>query len=169
METTTVGGIEYELHEPECGECGSVMVLRFTRKYNRVFYGCGTFPTCRGTHGAHQRTGAPLGVPADQDTKRWRMNAHAAFDQLWRRRWMTRRQAYQWMQRELKLTHGEAHIGKFDVSRCMKLIHAVRKLEKEHAGREQTELELGDTEFKNPPRGIRRELLRFSKESPKGG
>lgn len=69
-------------HKLECGECGSPMVLRRSKFKSGVFYGCSTYPACTGTHSAH-RSGKPHGVPANQETRRWRRQAHAAFDTMW--------------------------------------------------------------------------------------
>lgn len=98
------------------------MVLRDSK--HGKFYGCSTFPQCRGTHGAHA-DGRPLGTPANKETKEARMRAHEAFDQLWRSGRMNRSQAYSWMQRVMSMTKDEAHIGKFSAEQCDKLIELV--------------------------------------------
>jgi len=107
-----------------CPDCGARMVLRDS-KYGK-FYGCSTFPKCRSAHRAHP-DGRPLGIPANKETKNWRIRAHAAFDQLWLLGGMNRRSAYLWMQKALNLTSKEAHIGMFDQAMCEKLIAAVEK------------------------------------------
>lgn len=102
-------------HDVTCGECGSPMRLRYTKKYERLFYGCSRFPDCTGTHGAHP-DGKPFGVPANQETKSARIRAHAAFDQLWKEKDspMKRAQAYAWMRSEL----GFQHIGELTKQEC---------------------------------------------------
>ena len=35
-----------------CPKCGSPLVLRYSPKYSRNFYGCTTYPACRGTRNA---------------------------------------------------------------------------------------------------------------------
>jgi ssDNA-binding Zn-finger/Zn-ribbon topoisomerase 1 len=62
-----------------CGECGAPMILRYSHKYSGPFYGCTTFPTCRGTHGAHA-DGAPKGIPENRETKQARIKAHRFVD-----------------------------------------------------------------------------------------
>ena len=70
-----------------CAECGVEMVLRTTKKYTykdgspRKFYGCSNWPECNGVHGAHLN-GEPLGIPADKETKQWRIKAHERFDEI---------------------------------------------------------------------------------------
>lgn len=85
-----------------------------------MFYGCIMFPRCRATHGAHP-DGAPLGVPANQETKTWRIKAHAAFDDFWHGK-MRRGEAYKWLQQKLGLSADECHIGMFNVERCKRVI-----------------------------------------------
>jgi ssDNA-binding Zn-finger/Zn-ribbon topoisomerase 1 len=88
------------------------------------FYGCEKWPDCDYTHGAHP-DGAPMGSPADKETRQARRRAHAAFDTLWQSGGMKRREAYRWMQEALGLSEDEAHIAKFDAETCEQLIDAV--------------------------------------------
>lgn len=113
--------IEFEV---QCPECGSKMRLRTSR--HGLFYGCSTFPRCKATHGAHP-DGEPLGYPADKETKQWRIRAHQEFDKLWRPDGspFTRTGAYQWMVDTLALPPEEAHIGKFSIVLCQRLIAAL--------------------------------------------
>lgn len=110
---------EYALN---CPECGSPMALRSSR-YG-LFYGCTRYPKCKGTHGAHA-DGRPLGKPANQDTKKLRMAAHAKFDQLWKSGRMNRGQAYVWLRHAMSLPSEEAHIANFDKTQCETLIQMV--------------------------------------------
>jgi hypothetical protein len=110
-----------------CPDCGSDMQLRDSRF--GPFYGCVKFPKCKATHGAHE-DGRPLGIPANAETKLWRIKAHAAFDVLWKGddefpALMRRREAYKWMQDAMGMKPDDAHIGRFDIDDCKKLIAAV--------------------------------------------
>ena len=107
-----------------CADCGAPMQLRSSR-YG-PFYGCTRFPECDGTHGAHP-DGAPLGQPADHHTRRARIQAHEAFDDLWKAGRMKRRTAYHWMQRAMHLPPERAHIGRFTAGQCYRLIRLVRQ------------------------------------------
>jgi len=100
-----------------CPECGGVMVLR-NSKFG-LFYGCRNFPDCRAAHGAHP-DGTPLGIPADKPTKVERCATHVLFDRLWRGSpaFMSRYQAYAWMQKMMGLSPEEAHIGRFTMEDC---------------------------------------------------
>lgn len=107
-----------------CADCGSPMQLRSSRF--GPFYGCTRWPECDGTHGAHP-DGAPLGRPADYDTRRARIKAHEAFDGLWQTGRLKRRTAYNWMQRAMRLRPEQAHIGRFNAGQCYRLIRLVRQ------------------------------------------
>lgn len=101
-----------------CPECGAKMVLR-NSKFG-LFYGCTSFPKCKATHGAHA-DGQPLGIPANAKTKKARIRAHDAFDQLWKDKHMSRGDAYFWMQGAMVMTAEEAHIGRFTEDQCDEL------------------------------------------------
>lgn len=104
-----------------CPECGAAMVLRDSK--HGLFYGCRSYPRCQSTHGAHQATGQPLGIPADKATKLERTATHALFERLWEGADapFTRQDAYRWMAAMLDLSKDEAHIGRFDVVMCQRL------------------------------------------------
>lgn len=109
----------------KCGECGSLMVLRKSRKYSNPFYGCSRFPECKGAHGAHA-DGRPLGTPADRKTSAARIVAHDVFDRLWKQKRMSRAQAYAWMRQAMGLSEAEAHIGHFTVAQCERLVSLIK-------------------------------------------
>lgn len=114
-----------------CPECGAPMVLRYSRKYERPFYGCSRYERtkCPGTHGAHPN-GEPLGIPADCATKAARHELHLFFDQLWRgeTRVMSRTQAYRWLERAIDASsRQEAHIGRFTIEECHHVLRILRE------------------------------------------
>lgn len=116
-----------------CPECGSDMVLRYTLKFGgRYFYGCSEYPICNAIHGCHQDSKKPFGIPADKETKQWRIKAHKSFDWLWKSGNMKRAEAYKWMQLSLGLSSKKAHIGMFDLNQCRQLIECVDEYEKSH-------------------------------------
>ena len=112
----------------KCPECGGQMLLRTIRDKSRRFYSCSKFPQCRGSHGYHP-DGTPLGVPADQETKNLRIQAHEAFDRQWELRKMTRAQAYTWLSVELGIERVKCHIASFDKMMCNRVILACKAWE----------------------------------------
>ena len=105
-----------------CPDCGKDMVLKNSR-YG-LFYGCVDFPDCRSTHGAHP-DGSPLGIPANKETKLLRIAAHNAFDCLWQSGSMRRKDAYRWLMRAMRMSHQEAHFGRFTAEQCRRAIAAL--------------------------------------------
>jgi ssDNA-binding Zn-finger/Zn-ribbon topoisomerase 1 len=94
-----------------------------------MFYGCSNYPECKATHGAHKATGEPLGIPADQATRKWRVKAHTIFDQLWNgeNRIATRHQAYHILMDIMAIHSAQAHIGTFTINQCQELIEKVEQ------------------------------------------
>ena len=106
-----------------CPECGSRWVLRRTDRRpgeHGLFYGCSAYPRCRVTHGAHA-DGEPLGVPADAETRRARVEAHAVFDKLWKGNGapFDRRGAYRWIADAMN--RDDVHISQLDARGCRRL------------------------------------------------
>ncbi len=120
--------------EVTCAECGASMVLRHS--HHGWFYGCKNYPLCKATHGAHQKTKEPFGIPGDAATRASRQDAHAAFDTLWKgtHRQMSRRGAYQWMMLRMNLPVEEAHIGRFTQKQCAELMFHVEAMKPENRG-----------------------------------
>lgn len=116
-----------------CPDCGAERVLRRTTKYRysngepRPFYGCSRYPDCTATHGAHP-DGHPLGTPANRQTKEARIEAHKAFDRLWKDGHMSRADAYRWLARALN--RPDAHIGSMEIDDCKAVIEAVSEWKK---------------------------------------
>jgi ssDNA-binding Zn-finger/Zn-ribbon topoisomerase 1 len=114
------------MSEIKCPDCGAPMVLRSTNKYKykdgspRKFYGCSTFPKCRGTHGAHP-DGSLLGTPGDSKTKISRMAAHESFDRLWKNNHMERGYAYEWLAIQMRISVEHCHIGNFNEEQCQQV------------------------------------------------
>lgn len=98
-----------------CPECGAPLLLKDSR--HGTFYGCSRWKWtgCPGSHSAHQATGKPMGTPAKAEVKTARHRAHTAFDDLWMHGQMSRKQAYQWLQKVMQMTKRDAHIAKFDL------------------------------------------------------
>lgn len=109
-----------------CPDCGAHLTLRGGR-YG-WFLGCTRYPDCKGTHCVHQDTKLPMGIPADKATRMARQAAHIAFDALWSSTVPgSRRDAYRWMREEMGLTKKDAHIGRFTIEQCQKLVALVEE------------------------------------------
>lgn len=86
-------------------------------------------PHCDAYVGTHKNSSkhAPLGRLANKELRRWKQNAHALFDPLWKSKKMSRSEAYAYLQEIMGMTPEQAHIGKFDVEDCKKLVSILYK------------------------------------------
>lgn len=108
-----------------CPDCGAPLTLRWGR-YG-WFLSCTRYPDCKGSHCVHQKTRKPMGMPADKATRLARHAAHIAFDALWSQSIPgSRRAAYRWMREVLGKSKEEAHIGRFDIETCQRLVELVK-------------------------------------------
>lgn len=109
----------------EPAECvsGSAVYPHLPKLHKKWFWVC---KPCDARVGCHPGTMQPLGKLAGPALRSLRMNAHNAFDRLWKSGEMSRGSAYRWLQKVLDLPPAAAHIGEFDESECKRLIAAVR-------------------------------------------
>lgn len=101
------------------------MVLRTTYKYfykngePRKFWGCSRWPECEATHGAHP-DGSPLGIPANKETKQWRIKAHESFDSWSELMGLSRSAAYDKLSENFGVS--EIHIAELNIEGCKEVI-----------------------------------------------
>lgn len=89
--------------------------------YELFFWECEPCKAYVGTHKnnpKHKR----LGRLANAELRQAKKRAHFAFDPLWRRGDMNRREAYKWISEELQILPRYCHIGMFNLKQCKKLI-----------------------------------------------
>lgn len=81
---------------------------------------------CDAYVGVHKNTkdNIPLGRLANAELREWKKRAHAAFDPAWKSGLLSRKEAYARLQTMLGMTASEAHIGKFDVADCKRVVEA---------------------------------------------
>lgn len=100
-----------------CPYCGKPMHYRSAEgiyKENgkeQMMYVCAGYPTCDTYVRTVPGTSKPVGTPANGDLRRLRVEAHKAFDQLWKSNLMTRSQAYRWLEAITCSSNKKAHIG----------------------------------------------------------
>lgn len=116
-----------QIHCPYCGAKASLRpasaVYGTTTKVpDSYLYVCDRYPRCDSYVGVHKRTKEPMGTLANGDLRNKRIQAHKAFDWMWKSGLMTKWQAYKWMQGKLALTDEQAHIAKFSEYMCDRLI-----------------------------------------------
>ena len=89
---------------------------------NGYLYVCDRYPKCDAYVGAHPKTKMPMGMLANGDLRNKRIQAHKAFDWLWKSGYMKKWQAYKWMQGKFGLNEAQAHIANFGEYMCDRLI-----------------------------------------------
>lgn len=111
-----------------CPYCGSKALLRPAKMVRRgadpseKVYVCARYPTCDAYVAAHRDSSLPMGTLADKTLRRKRQEAHHALNRLWEYGYMSKKEAYRWLQVQLGLPEEEAHIGHFSEYRCEQVI-----------------------------------------------
>ena len=107
-----------------CPYCGSATVLRpdsFVYKENargKHLYVCSRYPECDAYVSVNEDTLEPLGTLANGELRHKRIEAHRAFDQIWRNRIMTRSNAYRWLREKYGMRADQAHIAQISDYMC---------------------------------------------------
>ena len=81
---------------------------------------------CNARVGCHKGTTRPLGNVANEMLRLKRVETHQIFDTYWRRREMSRTQAYRALAAKLHLPESRTHIGGFEMDQCQKVIDLCR-------------------------------------------
>lgn len=61
--------------------------------------------------GCKPGTFIPMGELADKETRALRILAHRAFDPIWRKNYMNRNQAYNWLAKQLNISYNICHFS----------------------------------------------------------
>ena len=121
-----------------CPYCGGTAVFRdgsFVYGEDSLvekLYVCNHYPECNAYVGVFRNSDIPKGTLANGDLRNKRIQAHHAFDAIWKQGIMSRGQAYQWMQHKFSLTRAQAHIGYFSEYMCDELIRACQEVLQNH-------------------------------------
>ena len=81
---------------------------------------------CDAYVGCHHNTERPLGTLANRELRELRKKCHKLFDEFWHDK-ESRTAAYMWLQDKMGLHRTQAHIGKFDKEKCLKLITIIKE------------------------------------------
>ncbi len=80
-----------------------------------------------GAHvGCHAGTTTPFGPLANASHREAKIQAHAAFDPLWRAGWMRRAEAYAWLAEQLGVEREACHVGMFSFDTCQRVVAVCR-------------------------------------------
>lgn len=116
----------YERVEVKCPHCGEKAHLSVGKEvyggrpdlYEIPIFIC---RPCKAWVGCHPGTKKPLGTPANEETRKARSLAHATFDPLWKKGYMTRGCAYGWMRKQMGLSKEASHIAMMTKEQCYQL------------------------------------------------
>ena len=114
----------------KCPYCGSLAQLRPASALNKLapgyagkrFYVCSRYPACNSYVEAHASSGLPMGRLANQSLRWKRREAHKALERLWLQGYMSKPEAYRWLQMQMGLPAEDAHIALFSEYRCNEVI-----------------------------------------------
>ncbi len=120
-----------------CPYCGKRPLL----VDSEVIYGTGknfgklwACMACNAWVGCHKGTTKPLGRLANDELRKCKVEAHAWFDPLWKKkekqgfsRMEARNQAYIWLAFEMQIDRDICHIGMFDADQCKKAIEICQR------------------------------------------
>ena len=121
-------------HEIRCNYCGSPAILKPASeifndpKQKGYVYVCSHYPACDAYVSVHPGTKTPMGSLANAALRKKRILAHQAFDQIWKRQIMSRKQAYYWLSDKLGTDPAHTHIAQFGDYRCEQVIRESRKV-----------------------------------------
>lgn len=85
---------------------------------------------CGARVGTHKGTEQPYGRLANTQLRYWKIQAHAVFDPLWRRKierdgiskTKARKAAYTWLSEKIGVKYKDCHIGMFNVDQCKSVV-----------------------------------------------
>lgn len=95
-----------------------------TEKYGDMWV-CENWPDCDARCGCHA-DGKPVGTLANEELRTWRKRAHSLFDRLWKGG-VDRKTAYRLLCQLMGITKEEAHIAKFGIEECRKLVEIMEE------------------------------------------
>lgn len=90
--------------------------------YHKFFYEC---EPCGAYVGCHPGSKQSLGRLANAELRRWKNNAHAVFDVIWKSRSLSRSDAYAKLAQVMGIEMHDCHIGMFDVEQCKTVVRYV--------------------------------------------
>ena len=112
-----------------CDYCLKLAEFRISSKF--IYgknYGPVYFCPCKYAYvGVHKGTTRPLGRLADAKLRKIKIEAHTAFDPIWKNKEMKRKNAYAWLAEKLGIEAKACHMGIFDEQLCRRTIRACKQ------------------------------------------
>lgn len=105
-----------------CPICGSTSISLKLTAYGYA-YECNV---CHSTVGCHKGTSMPLGILADEETKKLRMQCHELFDKKWRNP-RERKALYSQLADLLGISPGSCHFAMMDKELLRKALEIIKE------------------------------------------
>lgn len=120
-----------------CPYCGNKMILKRAEDYfgdkiwnenrNSYMYVCkNSICTCYIL--TYKGSKVPRGIPADGALRKKRIITHKIFDDIWKSKIMTKKNAYKWLQDKFALSEEHAHISMFSDYMCDCVIRECKEI-----------------------------------------
>lgn len=119
---------------PQCPYCekpaflvtGAVIYPHRPELHPLKFWNC---PECKAYTGCHANSpvNKPKGRLANAELRKLKMEAHAAFDPLWKTGRMSRSDAYGILADRLGIKMSKCHIGFFDEAQCRRVVEICKE------------------------------------------
>lgn len=98
-------------------------------------------PPCQAYVGCHDGTENALGRLANAELRQAKIEAHAAFDPLWKTKMEregcskshARKAGYKWLAEQLGIPYKKCHIGEMDVGQCARVVEICNARRREPA------------------------------------
>ena len=103
----------------QCPYCNYEVVFTSNKEIYGKEYGNGKCYLCRNC----KDSGKPLGILATKEMKVLKTACHDLFDIVWKRKLLSRTEAYRRMSLLLEIEQKDCHFGHFDIPMLMKAIH----------------------------------------------
>lgn len=98
-----------------CRYCNTEPELKTSLQvYGRNIGGCNFYwvcPLCAAMVGCKHGTFIPMGNLANVETRKLRINAHRAFDPIWKNKYMNRYDAYLWLAKKIQVNPKKCHFS----------------------------------------------------------
>lgn len=104
---------------PYCKE--STELANSSEIYGREFGPIWICRKCNAYVGCHPGTTEALGRVTNSQLRKAKRQAHFYFDQIWKKKYFTRGDAYSWLSKQLELPKEYTHIGMFKIETCNKV------------------------------------------------
>ncbi len=117
---------------PYCGDKANLVdsSVVYKQSYGMIWL-CEPCDAYTGCHRSSTRF-KPLGTLANKKLRELRKETHKVFDPIWRKRKMSRSEAYHWLARQMEIDPKKCHVAMFDEFKCKIAITIIKNFNEEN-------------------------------------